>query len=373
MGCGRAIPAGRPSAHAANIRSCRPATFLNINVCRRRGFRYRSAAIRQIFSVPIACSTTIRRRLIRRFPRFCRAVNSLPLGLRVGVSIPVPRSAVSPPAGTPAGTFTPDRAPARRASSRRTTSTRTLSATVAASAPTRRLLLADHHDLALDRVLLLPRIVHPADPTAGGSSAARWRRSTVRGPRPRTTRPSARGCGRRRPGALDEAVGATRGAVIDAEQEAEDGLRDVGPGVDQQHQELVGQRQGERRTRSDSPRPCFALAAPGMGRLTGGRLVGQQPRERNLEQPDQSVNVAGCFRSLAVCVSLSFYGYRPLLDSKPTAPSCGSRWREVVTFPSRWRTAPSVRAAAAASRSARLTRGNVAVIGSTPKSDTDSP
>ena len=43
-----------------NIRLCRPATFLNTSVCRRRGFRYRSAVIRQTFIFPIPCSTAIR-------------------------------------------------------------------------------------------------------------------------------------------------------------------------------------------------------------------------------------------------------------------------------------------------------------------------
>ncbi len=52
-----------------------PATFLMMRVCRRRGFRYRSAAIRHTFIFPIPCSTTIRRRDTRRLPDFCRAVN----------------------------------------------------------------------------------------------------------------------------------------------------------------------------------------------------------------------------------------------------------------------------------------------------------
>ena len=59
----------------AYMRLWSPATFLMMRVCRRRGFRYRSAAIRHTFIFPIPCSTTIRRRDTRRFPAFCRAVN----------------------------------------------------------------------------------------------------------------------------------------------------------------------------------------------------------------------------------------------------------------------------------------------------------
>ncbi len=49
--------------------------FLMMRVWRRRGFRYRSAAMRHTLIFPIPCSTTIRRRDTRRFPAFCRAVN----------------------------------------------------------------------------------------------------------------------------------------------------------------------------------------------------------------------------------------------------------------------------------------------------------
>ena len=86
-----------------------PATFLMMRVCRRRGFRYRSAAIRHTFIFPIACSTTIRRRDTRRLPAFCRSVNTPFGGRRRGVRSPVPRYAVSPVLGTPRGHTAPVR------------------------------------------------------------------------------------------------------------------------------------------------------------------------------------------------------------------------------------------------------------------------
>ncbi len=86
-------PPGEMSGGAgyANIRLWRPAMFFIISVCDRRGFRYRSAAIRQTFIFPIPCSTTIRRRDTRRFRAFCRAASCPFRGRRVGVSRPVPR------------------------------------------------------------------------------------------------------------------------------------------------------------------------------------------------------------------------------------------------------------------------------------------
>lgn len=86
-----------------------PATFFIISVCRRRGFRHRSAATRQIFNFPIPCSTTTRFRPTRRFPAFCRAVSFPFRGLRRGVFRSVPRYAVSPYPATPAGISTPAR------------------------------------------------------------------------------------------------------------------------------------------------------------------------------------------------------------------------------------------------------------------------
>ena len=84
-----------------------PATFFIVRVCRRRGFRHRSAAARHTFIFPIPCPTTIRRRLTRRFPAFCRGVSSPPFGFRSGVSSSVPMYAVSPHPFTPAGITTP--------------------------------------------------------------------------------------------------------------------------------------------------------------------------------------------------------------------------------------------------------------------------
>ena len=98
------VPAS--SAGQANIRLCNPATFFMTSVCRRRGFRNRSAAIRHTFIFPIPCSTTIRRRDTRRFPALHRAV-TVPLGgRRVGVSGPVATDPVSPVRGTPGGAIT---------------------------------------------------------------------------------------------------------------------------------------------------------------------------------------------------------------------------------------------------------------------------
>jgi hypothetical protein len=74
-----------------NIRLCNPATFFNITVCRDRGFRYRSAAIRQTFIFPIPCSATTRSRATRRFPALCRRVNGRPRGFRIGTRNRVPK------------------------------------------------------------------------------------------------------------------------------------------------------------------------------------------------------------------------------------------------------------------------------------------
>ena len=103
------LPAVEAGCRYPNIRLCNPATFFIITVCRDRGFRFRSAAIRHTFIFPIPCSTTTRRRASRRFPAFCRGVNGRPRGLRVGTCNRVPRYAVSPVPGTPAGSSSPDR------------------------------------------------------------------------------------------------------------------------------------------------------------------------------------------------------------------------------------------------------------------------
>ena len=78
------------------MRLCKPATFFIITVWRRSGFRYRSDAIRQIFILPIPCSTTIRFRDTRRFPFLSRALRSPFRGFFFGVLRGVPWYAVSP-------------------------------------------------------------------------------------------------------------------------------------------------------------------------------------------------------------------------------------------------------------------------------------
>jgi hypothetical protein len=55
------------------------------SVCRRRGFRHRSAAIRHTFIFPIPFSTAIRFRPTRRFPARGRRVNWPFGGFRLGV------------------------------------------------------------------------------------------------------------------------------------------------------------------------------------------------------------------------------------------------------------------------------------------------
>ena len=88
----RRTPPGRQGrGRYPNIRLCRPATFFTITVCRDRGFRYRSAAIRHTFLLPIPCPATTRSRATRRFPAFCRRVRDRPRGFRAGARNPVPR------------------------------------------------------------------------------------------------------------------------------------------------------------------------------------------------------------------------------------------------------------------------------------------
>ena len=82
---------------------CNPATFFLITVCRRSGFRYRADAIRQIFIFPIPCSTTIRRRDNARFARFCSTVNTPFRGFFCGTGNRVPTYPVSPTPDPPFG------------------------------------------------------------------------------------------------------------------------------------------------------------------------------------------------------------------------------------------------------------------------------
>src|SRR3954453_6544665 len=88
------------------MRLCRPATFLTTSVCRRGGLRNRSAAARQIFILPIACSAATRRRDRRRLARSWRRVSRPPRGFLCGVRRGVPLYAVSPARGTPGGAVT---------------------------------------------------------------------------------------------------------------------------------------------------------------------------------------------------------------------------------------------------------------------------
>ena len=94
---------------------------------------------------------------------------------------------------------------------------------------------------------------------------------------------------------------AADGRVVDAEEEAEEGVGGVGPVVDQEHQQAVGQGQGVLAPGPGLALPPRSVLAAGLGLLVAGRQVGQQAVEGGRGDPrQQAEGFRGSLQALGV-------------------------------------------------------------------------